>query len=451
MAIPAGIIIGWITSASLPSGWSRVTTMDNRFGKGTTGSPAPNTETNTPTHVHGTSGHTHTINHNHTGTHPVSVTSPANEFGRGVCVGSYCSAYALALHTHTFTIGTATGNSDSQGTADWSAGSSDPAYYTVRWIQSDGNPSGFPDDSVVFFNDSSPPSGWIQHVASKEKFIIGADTGANGNGTGGGGSHTHTPGAHTHTAGNHTHGTAGTSNYSTGSGVALSDEIWGGVTSRATYPGHSHTSNAFSSSGSVTTGALSGGTSGATTYTPTFFTLLGIENTSGSDNVFEGMIVGWLGTIGNIPDEWILCDGNNDTPNLNGKFIKMANAASQAANGSEVTGGTAGHQNSAGAHTHTQAHTHTNGGTNAGYNGQHIFGAYFTSSPPLTAHKQNTNNALYHTHPASGTSSAASAGVSSTSSTLDSTANTEPANRTMAWLQYQPEAIPNVPYFGVNF
>ena len=40
------------------------------------------------------------------------------------------------------------------------------------------------------------------------------------------------------------------------------------------------------------------------------------------DSLFtSGMILIWSGSIANIPSGWLLCDGNNNTPNLSGKFI----------------------------------------------------------------------------------------------------------------------------------
>ena len=71
MAVPSGIIIAWVLADTIPTNWSRVTTMDDRFGKGTTGSPAPNAETVTPTHIHDSATHLHDAAHNHTGTTPV--------------------------------------------------------------------------------------------------------------------------------------------------------------------------------------------------------------------------------------------------------------------------------------------------------------------------------------------------------------------------------------------
>lgn len=35
-----------------------------------------------------------------------------------------------------------------------------------------------------------------------------------------------------------------------------------------------------------------------------------------------GTILIWTGSIASIPDGWVLCDGNNGTPNLLGKFAK---------------------------------------------------------------------------------------------------------------------------------
>jgi len=207
MAIPSGIIIAWVTAASVPTNWSRVTTMDDRFGKGTTGSPAPNAETVTPTHIHDSATHLHDAAHNHTGTTPGATTAT----GDPNCTYS-CFAVALSTaHNHTFTIGTITGNSSTDDHGDWAAGSSNPAFYAVRWIQSNGSPLGFPDDSVAFFNDSTPPTGWGQHAASKDRFIIGCADGEDttDGATGGGGTHTHATAAHTHTAGDHTHGSAG--------------------------------------------------------------------------------------------------------------------------------------------------------------------------------------------------------------------------------------------------
>lgn len=38
--------------------------------------------------------------------------------------------------------------------------------------------------------------------------------------------------------------------------------------------------------------------------------------------VVSGLIVMWHGTIANIPSGWVICDGDNSTPNLLGKFVE---------------------------------------------------------------------------------------------------------------------------------
>lgn len=61
-----------------------------------------------------------------------------------------------------------------------------------------------------------------------------------------------------------------------------------------------------------------------------------------------GCIVMWNGTKNNIPDGWVVCDGQNGTPNLIDRYIK---AGTQVATGNaavSITGTTA----NAGSHTH---------------------------------------------------------------------------------------------------
>ena len=50
-----------------------------------------------------------------------------------------------------------------------------------------------------------------------------------------------------------------------------------------------------------------------------------------------GLILMWSGAAGAIPSGWVICDGNNSTPNLTDKFIKSA-AAAGATGGSATTG-----------------------------------------------------------------------------------------------------------------
>lgn len=44
-------------------------------------------------------------------------------------------------------------------------------------------------------------------------------------------------------------------------------------------------------------------------------------------NNLSGIIVMWSGAIDNIPNGWVLCDGNNNTPDLRNRFIVGAGEA----------------------------------------------------------------------------------------------------------------------------
>jgi hypothetical protein len=60
----------------------------------------------------------------------------------------------------------------------------------------------------------------------------------------------------------------------------------------------------------------------------------------------SGLIAMWHGLIANIPSGWVICDGNNGTPNLLAKFVEgVATAATNpGATGGSTARTTAGHQ-----------------------------------------------------------------------------------------------------------
>lgn len=71
-------------------------------------------------------------------------------------------------------------------------------------------------------------------------------------------------------------------------------------------------------------------------------------------NVPDGLIILWHGTIASIPSGWVICDGNNGTPNLLGKFVEgVATAATDPGS----TGGT----------TSKTTDSHNHGGATVGH------------------------------------------------------------------------------------
>jgi hypothetical protein len=62
-----------------------------------------------------------------------------------------------------------------------------------------------------------------------------------------------------------------------------------------------------------------------------------------------GSVIMWNGTTGNIPEGWVLCDGQNGTPDLTDRFIFGGNQYVQ----KEITLNVTGSTNSTGSHSHS--------------------------------------------------------------------------------------------------
>src|SRR5690606_11831607 len=109
--------------------------------------------------------------------------------------------------------------------------------------------------------------------------------------------------------------------------------------------------------GSANTGSLpsaSGGTSGSQSPNdPPYRNLRVRQNNSGAPDLPVGLIAVWRGSLGSIPDGWELCDGNNGTPDLTGRYPR----------GATTTFGDSGGRLAA--HTHSSpSHTHARLGNN---------------------------------------------------------------------------------------
>lgn len=408
MTIPAGIIVAWpSTAASIPSGWSRVSTLDDRYCKGTGAGVNPDVTGGATSHVHTSQSHTHSVpSHSHTGTTssqaadvPVTTAVPAGS----------------ATHSHTYTSGAQTAQTAQDSTA-WQSTTLDPTFFTVIWIESNGTPSGFPNGCIVFYNNASAPTGWTQHAASVGRYLKGAAAGGNGGSTGGSlAAHSHTAAAHTHGVSDHTHG-------SVTSGVpSATTNVTGSTGAASTSDVHTH-SISFSAAATGTTASATSASTATTSYEPPFYKLLTIENTSGSNDERIGAIVAWRGLLSAIPSGYKLCDGSSSTPDLRNRFIKAA-----ASGGGDLggTGGTEGHD-----HTDPAGHTHSATGHT------HVATAASTAATVATA--TGAGAAVTNTHGHVGAASASAGGASgSTVSPVDSNSATNPPFRTVAWLQLQ--------------
>lgn len=108
----------------------------------------------------------------------------------------------------------------------------------------------------------------------------------------------------------------------------------------------------------------------------------------------SGGIAIWSGTLENIPEGWVLCDGENDTPDLRERFVMGAPNAVE-------PGGTGGANSYALSVAQLPAHTHT---ASANTTGAHTHGGS-TASAGAHGHGASTGSNGNHTHTATSSNS----------------------------------------------
>jgi hypothetical protein len=416
MPIPANVIV-MMPSGSVPTGWSAVSDMNSKFPKGTTGD---STSTGgSATHTHSGGSHTHSeTSHGHglttTNNNAAASSAGLNQGGQG----------PSANHTHTSTPSNASGTSGSASNS-WDSDNHEPSYYNFLYIKSDGTPEGLPNGCVALYMSNSAPTGWTAHSASQGKFARGNSSGG---GTGGAGTaHTHagTEGSHTHSAGNHTHAGSGQSTMSQYSGEGEK----GGYGSGA----HFHVGWGLNSGGAHTSGSSAAGTSASATPEPSYRKVAGYINNSGEDQDTIGIICMWQGSVGSIPDAYTLCNGSNGTPDMNGRFLRMASGDN------DGTGGSTTHSHTySNSHSHsTSSHTHGLATTTWGW-GQCV------------EQGSGTGSACYAQH-SGGTSGSATLTFGNSSTTAPGSVNHEPAYRYIRYIQQSERVsasfIPTVTMF----
>lgn len=414
--IESGVIFLLVSGSTIPVGYSRVMALDARYVKTiATSATAPGTTGGNAAHDHPFPQHTHTGgSHSHGwGVQTVNLTLD-NFTGSGQ---NYTNPLS---HTHTGTGDAAASGSFSNNVAGatWPTTSTDPSYFEVIFIKSDGTATGAP-AGVVAFNDSATvPGGWNACDGTsgtpdmRGRFIKGAPAaGAPGGTNAAGHLHTHAGVSHTHAAaGGHTH----TMSFSS-TATTLSDGYNpGGGTASMASTSHSHTIGAatIGSTSPAADSAASAPTDSADGQPP-FIQLLAVQNISGGPSQFGGMLAFWDGALAGIPYRWRLCDGTGGTLDLTGdKIVKCATVTGDIGG----TGGAATHTHTGGTgHTHVVAsHTHSHSGE-------------VTSAPDPDAIRADVGDGTLemarHVHNVDATSAAATATSGSTMTAA--TANTD--------------------------
>lgn len=405
MPVPAGVIVMWPgANATIPGGWSRVTSLDDRYVKGAAAGNDPGDTGGATTHTHTSDAHSHSIaSHVHGG---VLVGAP----GIGsvdASVGEEISSIA-ATHTHTASPDSSSAAGTSGATAAaWNTASTDPPFVRVIFIASDGTPDGVPVGGWAWWDEDTLPGDWSQPATAKDRHPKGAVAGGNGGETGGGGAHQHTAQAHSHTAG-HTH--TGTLGGVTGGDDAVSLAVVG-----VAEVGHDHALS-YGSSGVVAT-ATSDST-GETTYEPPWRKLAVVQNDTVGPQLPTGLIAAFLGLRTAVPAGWVLCDGEGDTLDMRGRFPKGADDLAEV----DDSGGALGHTHDApSGHTHA-SHNHpvTSGGPSA-------------SSQAAAGGQALASNS--HTH-GSTTSDSSAASIGSVAQGVNANADTQPPFRTVLFIKF---------------
>ena len=410
MAIPSGVILIWdSTNATIPSGWERVTALDGKYPKAWSASVTPNQSGGANTHTHTGGGHSHTLTAH---THAVSLDYINDS---AVTIDENASGLDIGAHSHTSAnIGGTTGGALQSTTVTWSSVNQEPPYHTVIFIKPSSTVGVIQSGICVHYNGATAPTGWnyCNGTSStsdlRNKYLKGATTGGNAGTTGGATTHQHTI-THGHTATVHSHsGTSGSASltYRRANGNSANYDASTTHTHAITL---SSTTDVISNYTNTTAGSTD-------TVEPAYKKLGVIQNAGGSLKV--GIVGLWLGTTASIPNNWNLCDGDNDTLDLRDKFIKIG---STLANNND-TGGANTHTHSNVSHTHTASGTHTHTGS--------------SGAPSVSMSRNgNGNNGTTsnsHTHPL--TVTAQTSTYSSTNITADTVSN-QPTYLTVAYIQ----------------
>lgn len=193
---------------------------------------------------------------------------------------------------------------------------------------------------------ASIPAGWKRVTTLDGKFVKGTAAVTDPNTTGGADTHTHTSPIHTHTANAHRH---------YGSTVRASSATNGGEGS-APYEGgrddHYHNFDFTNiSSGSLADAVTYAAGSSLVPYREVIF----IEP-DGAPAEPADLTISYF-SQSSLPTDWDICDGNNSTPNLDGKYLRGAGTGADGG----TTGGSANHSHAIN-HTHSAVnHYHVGG------------------------------------------------------------------------------------------
>lgn len=406
MRIPNGIIFIWTgTNATIPAGWSRDTSMDDTYPKGTANATNPNVTGGATTHSHTSPSHTHGLGTNHTHTITLAAAS-------GTAQGTGNSSNAAQIgHNHSaVTSGALQSGSVSSVAATYGAFANDPPYAKVIYVTPTTFVTFLP-TGIITLADAAAPSGMKICDGTSgtpnlvDKYLKGAPAGADADTSTVMGTLTDIhPLSHTHTT-SHTHGST-----VTGNPTSLTAQLQSG--SAVTMGNHTHT---------VTPDAATPSTVNNVTLTttetvePAYTKLLALQ-VSASMPVPKSIIGMWKGLLSAIPAGWILCDGNGGTIDMRDRHLKITGTVGAVG----ATGGSNTHVHAAQTHNHVISHSHT------------VPAVGHAATSDTVGSSPNSATKVGATHTVS--TNAQNLTLDNASTTADS-ANNEPVFRTVAFIK----------------
>lgn len=321
-------------ATDIPDGFARDTRFDGLFVKGAetnlgdTGGAATHSHTSS-SHVHAMASHTHTMK-----------VGAGNGSPNDAGFGSNDSADMAHTHwgSNPYTSTAMTGGDLTDNIA-YPASNNLPPNYKFIFLISQGY-NLIPKDGIVLRRDIER-DGFSFHAASAGKNIRGAGTGENAGDGGGSVNHTHNL-THTHSAVNHSH---------TGQTLTDSSNVVAGSGSPQVVPPHSHI---LYWQNTALTGDETTLASPAASIVPLSINI-NLFKADDTTICLPGDIVMTLED--EVPVGWLLCDGENDTPDLNGYYIRNNDTVTE---GISTTGANTHSHAANNSHSHGSAyHTHT--------------------------------------------------------------------------------------------
>lgn len=210
------------------------------------------------------------------------------------------------------------------------------------------------------------PDGWSRYGGADNALIMGAASGQATTTKAGADTHTHTtPGTSTAPAHTHTIGGGAT-------GPSGSKDHYATANQHCATAGHTHSKGTASSESGGEHAHTVSSTNAASSFPP-YRKLLLIQ--AQDDAVIPiKAIAFWMGQIATIPSGWVLCDGNNGTPNMSARFVYggVVDGDLGAVGGADTHAHANADAGAAGTHTHSLSVPITGGGsqkTASGYGG----------------------------------------------------------------------------------